>query len=111
MKATRQQEAETITPQQRKALRKWERMVAQELIYEGVTMNMILEKKQIDVNPTMEMIHMVIIKPLVKAMYDKDSTEDLEPKQVNEVYVQADRFMRNHFNVGIEFPCLESVAT
>ena len=102
---------ETLTPQQRKALRKWERLVAQEMLYEGITMNMLLEKKQLDVNPTMEMIHEVIIKPLIKAMYNKDSSEDLDPKEVNEVYLQADRFFRNHWNIGIEFPCLESVAT
>lgn len=102
---------ETLTNQQRKSLRKWERMIAAEMLLEGITMNMVLEAKQIDVNPTMEMIHMVIIKPLVMAMYGKDSTEDLTTKEVNEVYVQADRFFRNNFSIGIEFPCLETVAT
>ena len=102
--------SKSITGQQRKALRKWERLVAQEMIYEGITMDKVLESKPLKVDPTMELLHESVIKPICLAMFDKTSTEKLEPKEVNEIYVVADRFFKTNFNISIPFPQWEDLA-
>ena len=92
-----------ITDNQRNAIHKWLRLVAAELNAEGVTMQMLLEKKKLPVNPTYDLLKEVVWKPLCKAMYGVDSSEDLEPSQVNEIYIQADRFF-NSLGARVDFP-------
>lgn len=93
-----------ITDPQRNAYHKWLRLVAEEMNSQGITLDMILEKKTLDVDSTMEALKETVWKPAVQALFQVDSSEKLEPKQVNDVYIVCDRFFSKHWNISIPFP-------
>ena len=98
-----------ITSPQNRALHLWLEMVAEECRSQGITMEVILDKT-LDTDVTQTLLKEAVWKKLCKAMFDSDSSQKIEPSQVDEVYTVASRFFTNHFNINIPFPKWEDIA-
>ena len=92
-----------ITSPQNRAIHLWLEMIAKECRSQGITMEMILDKT-LDTDVTQNMLKEGVWKKLCMAMFGSESSQKIDPSQVNEVYVVADRFFTNHFNITIPFP-------
>lgn len=77
--------------------------LAKDLRDAGFDMRDVL-KPGVPIPPTKEMIMDRIWKPVMKAMFDIESTQDLDTKQVNEVYQVISQRMAEKFGLITEFP-------
>ena len=91
------------TPLQNRSLHKYCTMLAEELNNSGQDMRKTL-KPEIEIPWTMESIKNLMFKPIIKAMFDVDSTTDLDTKQISEAYEVLNRHTAQKLGVSVIWP-------
>jgi len=100
-----------ITKQQRKAVHKYLRLLAIEFIEHDIGMKALLSNKpEVEIMPTMQQLKESIWKPLCEALFKVESSEDLEPGQVNKVYEALDHWTSETYGISIRFPDFKNLA-
>jgi len=103
-----EKEKKKRTTAQRKALQLYCKMVAEELNEAGLDMKRVL-KPEIDIPWTMEGVKTFLWKPIQEAMFQKESTTDLNTDEVTKVYEVLNRHTAEKFGIGVQFPSIESL--
>lgn len=91
------------TPQQNKSLHKYFTMLANELNDSGQDMRKTL-KPDIEIPWGTESIKEMMFKPIIKAMFNVDSTTDLDTKQISEAYEVLNRHTASKLGVSVDWP-------
>jgi len=91
------------TTLQNRSLHKYCTMLADALNDSGQDMRKTL-KPEIEIPWTMESIKSLMFKPIIKAMFDVDSTTDLDTKQISEAYEVLNRHTAQKLGVSIIWP-------
>ena len=94
------------TRTQQNSLHLWARRLADALNAAGYDMRRTL-RSDWEIPWTEENVKEHIIKPVAKAMYDKDSTKDLTTFETQQVYEVANRHLAEHTGVHVPFPSIE----
>jgi len=94
----------TIT--QNKAMHKYFELLATELNDAGLTMRKVL-KPTVDIDWTPEAIKTYLWKPIQDALYQKNSTTELDKKQVSLVFETLNRHLGTKLGVHVPFPTNE----
>ncbi len=94
---------ETITPQQRKALHVYCRLLSDGLTDAGYSIQEVLSQA-VARDWNQEAVKELLFKPIMEAMTGKTSTEKLTSSEVSEVYEVLNRHTSDKFGVGMEFP-------
>lgn len=89
---------------QNAAIHKYCMLLADQFNDAGLDMKAVLEKKSIPVSWTMDSVKDVIWRPIQVAMYQKESTTQLETAEVGKVYEQIARHLSEQFNITQSFP-------
>jgi len=76
---------------------------------EGATVQDVLSKSY-ERNWTLLNIKNLLWKDIAKRAYGLDSTEDLTPPQITEIYDTINKFTSTHWGVHVPFPSMESLA-
>lgn len=82
--------------------------LAQELSGAGLDMRRVL-KPEIEIPWTKQSVCDFLIRPIMKAMYQKESTTELETKELTKVIEVLHRHMGEKFNLNVPFPSLEEL--
>ena len=61
-------------------------------------------KEEVEIPWQKMMVKEHLWKPIEKIMVDKDSTEEMTNKEVNEIYKVLDRHIAQKFGVSVPFP-------
>jgi hypothetical protein len=101
---------EKRTLQQNRALHKFFEMLANDLNGAGLDMKKTL-KPGVDIPWSPETVKIYLWKPIQDAMFNKESTTELETKEVNEVYETLVRHLGEKFGITTEFPKAEEKET
>jgi len=94
------------TPKQNNSIHAYFDLLADELNAAGLDMRQVL-KPSVDIPWTASSIKEFIWKPIQKAMLGKESTTELETKEVDKVFDVLNRHMGEKFNIHVPFPSLE----
>lgn len=78
-------------------------MLAHELNAAGYDMKKVL-KHEVDIEWSKEMVKRYLWKPIQKALYDTDSTAELEKDQVSKVYEHLNRLIGEKCGIHVPFP-------
>ncbi len=78
-------------------------MLAEKLNDSGQDMRKTL-KPEIDIPWSMETIKELMFKPIIKAMFNVDSTTELDTKQISEAYEVLNRHTAQKLGVSVEWP-------
>ena len=92
------------TTQQNAALHKGLELLADALNDSGQDMKAVLEAKPIDVPCSKERLKDMVFKPIIIAMYDKDSTAELTTAEVSRAWDVLMRWTGEQFGVVVPFP-------
>lgn len=95
------------TNQQNKAMHKFFELLANDLNGAGLDMKRTL-KESIDIPWTPVTVKEWLWRPVQDAMLEKESTTELTPKEVNQVYETLIRHLSEKFCITTEFPKLEN---
>jgi len=92
---------------QNRALHKYLTWIAEDLAASGQDMRQIVK---LPIRPTMENVKESMFRPVMQALYpDKESTTDLDTKELQHVYEVFNAAMSERLGVGREFPSEESM--
>lgn len=94
------------TEQQNKALHKFFELLSQELNDAGLDQRTVL-KPSVDIPWSPESVKEQLWKPIQKAMYEKESTTQLETSEVSKVYETLIRHLSEKFDIFVVFPSNE----
>ena len=94
---------EKRTLQQNRAIHKYCALVAEELNRQGIDMKALL-KPEIEIPATPELIKSHIWKPVQDIMLDKESTTELDTKDVDSVYQVIARHLAEKHGISVAFP-------
>lgn len=94
------------TIQQNKALHKLFEQLADELNTQGLEMKVVL-KPEYELWWNKTSIKQHLFKPLMKAMYSKNSTTELTTVEINKVFEQLQKMLGEKFGVEMIWPSLE----
>lgn len=97
------QDEKQRTLQQNKAMHLYFTMLAEALNDAGLDARHVL-KPEIEIPWTRTMVKSLLWKHIQDAMFDKDSTTELDQKQVDAVYKVLSRHLSEKFNVYVPFP-------
>jgi hypothetical protein len=89
--------------QQNKAMHKYFSMLADALNNAGLDQRQVL-KPGVDIPWTPEAVKKQLWHPIESAMYDKDSTADLDKVEVGRVYEVLNRHLAEKLGISVEFP-------
>jgi len=92
------------TALQNKSIHKYCSLLAEQFNDAGLDMQAVLERKSVPVSWTMDSVKDVIWRPIQLAMYQKESTTQLEKKEVSKIYEQIARHLSEQFNIVQSFP-------
>jgi len=95
------------TSLQNRALHKWFTLLSAHLNEQGLDMRVVM-KPEWKLWWTPEAIKENLFKPLMKAMYNKDSTTELTTAQVDKVYEQIMFILGERYGIEVPFPSQES---
>lgn len=98
------------TNQQNKAWHVYEKELSQAMYNHGVDMRTFL-KEGVEIPPTKAIVHDHITLPLVKSMFGKTSTKDLEVHEVDKLYEVINKHIREKLGLNIPFPCADNFIT
>lgn len=101
--------SEQRTIQQNKALHKYYRELAEALNAAGLDMKTVL-KPEIEIPWTQESVKNHLWRPVQKIMESKESTTELDTRDVSAIYDVVDRHIASKFGVHVEFPSDERMA-
>ena len=88
---------------QNRSFHKYCTMLADALNESGQDMRATL-KPEIEIPWTMESIKNIMFKPIIKAMFDVDSTKDLDSKQIGQAYEVLNRHTAEKLGVSVIWP-------
>ena len=94
---------EKRTGQQNKAFHKFFGLLSDELNTKGLDMKVVLKPSH-QIWWTSESVKENLWKPVMKAMYNIESTTELTTSQVSKVYEQIMQILGEKFGVNVEFP-------
>ena len=89
---------------QNKAIHKYCSLLAEAFNNAGLDMLAVLKVKKVSVSWTMLSVKDVLWRPIQIAMFDKESTTQLETNEVSQVYEQLARHLSTNLNVNQSFP-------
>lgn len=94
------------TDQQRKAIEVYCNMLSDCMNAAGYEKRAVFAKMRegFDIPWSQDSVKEDLFKPIVKAMFKKGSTTELEPGQVNEVYKVLDKWTSENLGITVEFP-------
>ena len=95
------------TLQQNKALWKYFELLAQTLNDSGLDMKRTL-KPSVEIPWSKNTVHTFLWIPIENAQLGKDSTTDLEIKEINLVYETLNRHLGEKFGLSVSFPSIET---
>jgi len=98
------------TKLQNKSLHKYFTLLAEALDDAGLDMRAVL-KPEIEIPWTGDSIKEQMARPIIKAMFNFDSTTELDTKQIQEFYKVLDRHTSEKLGVHIEWPSDEAPMT
>ena len=98
---------EQRTKLQNRALHKFFQLLADELNGAGYDMRKTL-KPEIDIPWNKDTIKEYLWRPIQKAQLDKESTMDLNTKEIDRVYNTLNRFLSEKLSVHIPFPSIDN---
>ena len=93
----------TRTPLQNKSLHKYFDLLSNALNDSGQDMRMVL-KPEIEIPWTKDSIKELMFKPIAKAMFNVDSTTELDTKQISEAYEVLNRHTSDKLGVSVIWP-------
>lgn len=96
------------TDKQHKALMVYEKELADEMCKIGLDMRTFL-KEGVEIPATKQIVHDHIVKPLVKAMFGKNSTTELEVHEVTQLYDVINKHLGEKTGIVVPFPSLDNV--
>jgi len=96
------------TSAQHRALMVYEKELAQALLNMGMDMRTFIK---IDIMPTKAIVHDNITLPLVKSMFNKNSTKELEVHEVNELFEVINKNIGERCGIHIPFPSKDNAIT
>lgn len=96
------------TAQQRKALAVYETELARAMVERGIDLRTFL-KEGVEIPATKQLVHDHITLPLVKVMFGKKSTTELEVHEVSELYDVINKNIGERAGVSVPFPSRDSV--
>ncbi len=91
------------TSQQNRAMHKYFRLLAEELNDAGYDMKSTLNEDR-EIPWTEENVKNHLWRPIQEAMLSKESTMDLETKEVNQVYEVLNRHLGEKLGISVMFP-------
>lgn len=94
------------TLQQNKALHKFFSLLSEDLTNAGLDMKKTL-KEDADIPWTPEMVKEHLWRPIQEVMTHKESTTELDTKQINEIYEVLIRHLGEKFGITTAFPSEE----
>ncbi len=98
----------SLSAAQRGAIHLHCEQLSQALIREGATVQELLSKS-VERNWTLLTIKELLWKDIARRAYGVDSTEDLKPQQITDIYDTINKFTSTHFGVHVPFPSMESL--
>jgi hypothetical protein len=101
--------AKNLTGSQRGAIHLYCQQLSDALMAQGESVQDVLSKS-IERSWTKETVKELLFKYIAKKAFNKDSTEDLEPKEITEIYDTINRFTSNNFGVHVPFPSMETLS-
>ncbi len=99
----------TRTAAQNRAMHLFFGMLAKELNDSGQHMNTFPWNEGVEIDWTPELIKEHLWKPVQEAVTKKDSTAQLDKKQVSEVYEILNRHLADKTGVSVRFPSFEDL--
>ena len=96
------------TLQQNKAMHKLFTQMSDTFNTLGLDMRVVL-KPEIKILWTPEAVKRELFKPVMKAMYGKESTTELTTSEVSKVYEQIAKLIGEKFGVVLDFPSKENI--
>ncbi len=94
---------------QNKALHKWFELIAENLNDLGITFNYTgLKGLSLESRFTLFIVKEIIIKPIIKTLFNLDGTKDLTTKQINELIDVINKFFAEK-GVYLPFPSIETL--
>lgn len=103
-------ERQNRTANQNRALHLYLELVADTLDKEGHTLqDVVAQIKRAEIRPTKENLKEVVWRPLQQAIYNKESTTQLETHEVDRVYETMNKWLGQQFEIHVPFPSLESL--
>ena len=91
------------TPQQNKSLHKYCELLAEALNDAGLDMRTVL-KPEVGIPWTKESVKKQLWKPIQEAMYEKESTTQMDTKEPSEIYKVLDRHTASKMGIHVEWP-------
>ena len=91
------------TDQQRKAIEVYCRLLAEAFNDAGLDRKTVLTQFEFNVSWTQENVK-ELFKDVLKSMFNKKSTADLDPKQVSLVEREINKWTSEKFGISVEFP-------
>lgn len=88
---------------QNRSIHKWAEELADELNNAGLDMRQVL-KPEVDIPWDKETIKRYLIHPIIRAMYEKESTKDLTTKELSRAVDVLHRHLLDKFQVSVPFP-------
>ena len=92
-----------ITPQQRKALELYFRLLADKLNESGLDQRKVL-KPSVEIPWNHDSIKNQLWGPIQKAQINKESTTELEKKEIDIIYDTLNRHLGEKFGIHVPFP-------
>lgn len=93
---------ERVTRQQQKAMHLWFSLLAETLEVSGLDLKQVLTMYPVNISATKENVKEVIWRPVMKALYGKESTTELLKKEeIDKVYETIARYFAE---MGLEVP-------
>jgi hypothetical protein len=96
------------TNQQHKALMVYETELARAMVEKGIDLRTFL-KEGIEIPATKQLVHDHIVKPIIKAMFNKKSTTELEVHEISELYDVINKNIGERAGISCPFPSQDSV--
>lgn len=96
------------TERQNRALHKMFGMLADTLNTNGLEMKVVL-KHEYEIWWNKETIKQHLFKPVMKAMYNKSSTTQLNTNEVSKVFEQLQKMLGEKFGIEMTFPSIEEM--
>jgi hypothetical protein len=104
----KEEEIKIRTNQQHKALMVYETELARAMVEKGIDLRTFL-KEGIEIPATKQLVHDHIVKPIIKAMFNKKSTTELEVHEISELYDVINKNIGEKAEIFIAFPSADSV--
>ncbi len=82
----------------------WASWIAQAMQEKDIDTQALMKAKSVSVPVTQQIVENTILKPIMQAMFDINSSTKLKPAQTGELYDVVNRHLVEHFNISVPFP-------